>query len=69
MKVQVTAITPRGTFVSLLVESSKEHVEALQALFEKQDKLDYLVLDTSKGKVYIPSDVLKQSVLTLYIEV
>lgn len=69
MKVQITAITPHGTFVSDPgPDITKEQVDALENMLANCNSLAYLTIVNEQGTHYIPGSVVKDSIIVLKVE-
>ena len=64
MKVQITTITPHGTFESNWGPGvPKEQIENLKDMLKDCNNLQYLTIENERGTHYIPGNVLKDSML------
>ncbi len=67
MKIQTKVISPLGTFESDVaeVDITPEQVDEVKRMYEQCHKLNYLSIQQGSKTVYIPAEVIRQSVIIL----
>ena len=63
MRIMIEAITPRGTFKSKWRNVPPEEAENIDLHLMNPSIIAFLSLDTDDGRISIPSELLKQSVV------
>ena len=69
MVIYIKAKTPHGLYVSNQNEVTEEQYNQVQKQIEQICEMDHLRLDTKDGIVYIPKDVIRQSIVTICVAV
>jgi malate synthase len=67
MLLKVIAYTPVGTFESSIKPGTPEEVKTLHECFEKTEQFSYLSLENGEKKIYLPKEVIKQTVFVVEV--